>query len=402
MTGIIAPAESAQHPTGQPVTPRLNVETGFSRPSYSEDHAGKYSSNRITVIRLEHMNDTNRTILAFFQRGDILASSDIHERLQDNVSLVTVKRALTELYDLGYVEREGAGRSVRYRLSRRGILLKPLDTESYLDQPQEKRLMTKQFNHDVFSGDYIPVFDEAVLARLENATKDFRQKAANNQAVHSKELQRFMVEMSWKSGRIEGNTYTLLDTEKLLAYGIASTKNTQFETQMLLNQKAAFDVVWETKEQWESPRIAYIEKLHEYIIEQLGVERNLRETTVGITGTDYEPLGSKFQIREALELLLDYTQKAPNAYEHALMLTVGMSYIQPFADGNKRTARMTANAVLLANDVAPISYRSVDETAYKEALLIFYEQNSIAPFRELFVEQYIYSATHYNIAEPTQ
>lgn len=354
------------------------------------------------MIRLKHMNDTNKIVLFLFRRDEMLASSDIHERLQDSVSLVTVKRALTELYELGYLEREGAGRSVRYQLSRRGMLLKPFDVAMYLSKPQEKRLAVQQFNHDLFTGEYTPVFDEATLARLESATAEFQQKASNNQSVHSKELQRFMVEMSWKSGRIEGNTYTLLDTEKLLAYGIASTKNTQFETQMLLNQKAAFDFIWNTKERWETPGIAYIEKLHEYIVEQLGVKRNLRETMVGITGTDYEPLGSKFQIREALELLLKYAQKAPNVYERALMLTAGMSYIQPFADGNKRTARMTANAVLLAEGVAPISYRSVDETSYKEALLIFYEQNSIVPFSELFVEQYIYSATHYNIAEPTK
>lgn len=352
------------------------------------------------MIRLEHMNDTNITILQLFRGSKTLASSDVHQELSGGASLVTVKRALSELHAQGFLEREGAGRSVRYRISRRGVLLRPYDTAVYLQEPQENRMASTQFNHALFQGSYEPVMNDVAMQRLDAATKTYQEKARQNEAVHTRELQRFMVEMSWKSARIEGNTYTLLDTEKLLTYGIVSPKNTPFETQMLLNQKAAFDFVWETQDMWERPSILYIEKLHESIIDQLGVARNLRSTTVGITGTDYEPLGNGFQIREALEQLLRYIQQAANAYEKALLLTVGMSYIQPFADGNKRTARMTANALLLANGLAPISYRSVDETAYKEALLIFYEQNSVVPFRELFVEQYEYSATHYNIARP--
>lgn len=316
------------------------------------------------------------------------------------MSLVTVKRSLSELYRSGYLEREGGGRSTRYQLSLKGTFLRPYNIEQYLYPPQEKRLTTTIYNHDLFANDYVPVIGEETLATLENATETFRQKADNNRSVYMKELQRFIVEMSWKAARIEGNTYTLLDTEKLLTYGIASSRNTRFETQMLLNQKAAFDFIFETRDEWAEPHIAYIENLHSIITKELGVARNLRSTTVGITGTDYQPLENGFQIREALEQLLSYIKKAPNTYEKALLLTVGMSYIQPFADGNKRTARMTANALLLSQGFAPLSYRSADETSYKEALLIFYEQNSITPFRDIFAEQYIYSATHYNIAVP--
>lgn len=365
-----------------------------------EIYRSSLDDNRIIMIRLSYMNDTNREILEVFNRGEWLASSDVHDVLKSRMSLVTVKRALSELYEAGYVVREGGGRSTRYQLSKTGVFLRPYDIDRYLQVPQENRMASTQFHHELFDGEYVPVLDHKQLATLQAATDQFAQKAAHNQDVHAKELQRFMVEMSWKSARIEGNTYTLLDTEKLLTYGIASPKNTEFETQMLLNQKAAFDFIWQTQDEWARPKLAYIEKLHGYIIEQLGVAKNLRSSIIGITGTDYEPLPNGFQIREALELLLNYIEQAPNAYEKALLLTVGMSYIQPFADGNKRTARMTANALLLANSLAPISYRSVDETRYKEALLLFYEQNSIVPFRELFVEQYVYSATHYNIAGP--
>ena len=92
-----------------------------------------------------------------------------------------------------------------------------------------------------------------------------------------------------------------------------------------------------------------------------------------------------------------YIKRIENIYEKALFTILGISYIQPFSDGNKRTSRLIANAILLAHNYAPISYRSVNEQKYKEACLVFYEQNSVVPFRELFVEQYVYSATHYNL-----
>ena len=345
------------------------------------------------------MNDTIIKIWHLFQPEVSLASSDVHERVKEDMSLITVKRALAELYDGGYLARAGAGRSVRYVLTKRGLLLRPYDMSAYLAVSQEKRGAMTSFNHPVFQLPYEPVLSNENLITLQQATDEFHAKAAHNEPVRDKELQRFIIDMSWKSAKIEGNTYSLLDTEKLLSYGIVSAKNTPFETQMLLNQKAAFDFAWETREMWKRPSISYVEKLHEHIVDGLGVAKNLRSTAVGITGTDYLPLGNGFQIREALEALLGYVMQAPNSYEQTLMLTLGMSYVQPFADGNKRTARMAANALLLAQGLVPISYRSVDETAYKEATLIFYEQNSVVPFRELFVEQYVYAATHYNIAQ---
>lgn len=345
------------------------------------------------------MNDTNITILSAFRRDESLSSSEIHSHLGDTLALVTIKRSLSDLVEQGFLARTGAGRSVRYNLTRYGMFNRPVNIDRYLATPQEDRITSKQFNYQLFADDYTSVINDELLAKLDQATKTFHSQATDDDSIHKRELQRFTVEMSWKSAQIEGNTYTLLDTEKLLTYGIASTKNTEFETQMLLNQKVAFDFIWQTRQEWFDPQIAYIEKLHSYIIKNLGVKNNLRNSLVGITGTDYQPLANSFQIREALESLLTYVKQAPNTYEKVLLLTVGMSYIQPFNDGNKRTARMTANALLLAGGFAPISYRSVDETAYKEAMLVFYEQNSIAPFRELFSEQYVYSALNYNVAE---
>jgi Fic family protein len=135
------------------------------------------------------------------------------------------------------------------------------------------------------------------------------------------------------------------------------------------------------------------------VVEKLGVTQNLRKTIVGITGTNYRPLESEFQIRDALGLLFDNIASANNVYERALWSVLGLSYIQPFVDGNKRTSRLLSNAILLAENYAPISYRSVNERAYKEACLVFYEQNSIEPFKKLFIDQYVFAANNYNTAE---
>ncbi|QQS68930.1 Fic family protein [Candidatus Saccharibacteria bacterium] len=350
------------------------------------------------MIRLLSMNDTNNIVLSYFEKGKSYSSSEIHARSGRKTSLVTIKRSLSNLLAAGYLARIGAGRSIRYTLERKGLLLRTFDVDTYLGKPQQDRIMQTGYNHHLFELPPVTMVGEQENEQLDSATESYRNKANENSDVRKRELERFVVEMSWKSARIEGNTYTLLDTEQLLLYGIKSPKNTEFEVQMLLGQKAAFTFVYENLELWHEPSVSAIEKIQELAVSELGVARNLRQTVVGITGTEYVPLGNAFQIREALEQLLVYVNAIDSVYEKALMVVLGMSYIQPFADGNKRTARLLANGVLLANGYAPISYRAVDETAYKEATLIFYEQNSIVPFKQLFIDQYIYSATHYNIA----
>ena len=84
-----------------------------------------------------------------------------------------------------------------------------------------------------------------------------------------------------------------------------------------------------------------------------------------------------------------------NVYSKALTALVGLSYIQPFEDGNKRTARLVCNAILLVSNYAPLSYRSVDENYYRESILVFYEKNSLLSMKDIFTEQYIFSTQNY-------
>lgn len=348
------------------------------------------------------MDDTNTptNILSVFSKNQSLSSSEAASMSPSKQSLVTVKRQLSALTKAGYLEQSGAGRSVRYALTKKGWLLRPFDVKKYLEVAPDDRIQTTNFQFDVLDPPYIELFTESELARLEDATMSYRRNATTSDAVaNKKELMRFIVEFSWKTSQIEGNTYDLISTERLLLYGEKSPTNTQFETQMILNQKEALEFVLGNIELWEKPQLSSLEKLHELVGKNLGITRNLRKTMVGITGTNYRPLENEFQIRDALELLFKNIAGANNIYEKALMSVLGLSYIQPFIDGNKRTSRLLANAMLLAGNYAPISYRSVDDRAYKEACLVFYEQNSIEPFKQLFIDQYIFAAKNYNIAK---
>ena len=353
------------------------------------------------VIRLTHMIDTKNIsgIITVFNKGVALSSSEVAALTSNKQSLVTVKRQLGTLTRSGYLEQSGAGRSVKYTLTKKGWLLQPIDMERYLKQAPDVRLKNAHFQFDVVGPPYVELFTADELAQLEEATKAYHANAASRDAAAGKkELMRFIVEFSWKTSQIEGNTYDLISTERLLLYGEKSPANTEFEAQMILNQKEALEFILDNEELWEKPKISSLEMLHSLVGKKLDITRNLRKTMVGITGTNYRPLESEFQIRDALELLFGTIANANNVYEKALWSVLGLSYIQPFVDGNKRTSRLLANAILLAKNYSPISYRSVDDRAYKEACLVFYEQNSIDPFKKLFIEQYVFAATNYNIA----
>ena len=121
-------------------------------------------------------------------------------------------------------------------------------------------------------------------------------------ALHQKELERFVIELSWKSSKIEGNTYTLLDTERLIREGIPAADRSRDETTMILNHKKAFDFALAHKDMYRGDLThASIEHIHRLLVEDLRIEIGLRRAPVGITGTVYRPLENQFQIREAME-----------------------------------------------------------------------------------------------------
>ncbi len=164
---------------------------------------------------------------------------------------------------------------------------------------------------------------------------------------------------------------------------------------MILNHKKALDYIRDKKSDFKKLSPGKIENIHRLIINDLGVKKGLRDKPVGIIGTDYKPLDAKYQIKEAVEKLIKAINTIDDPFARALIIILMVSYIQPFEDGNKRTARILADAILLAGDICPISYRSIDEVEYKKATILFYEQNSAHYFKKLFIEQYKFAINNY-------
>ncbi len=338
-------------------------------------------------------------ILEIIRQEKEISSSGIFNILKkkERSSLVTIKRDLSNLLKLGYLEKTGKGRSIIYKLSVQGEILSPIDAKTYCAIDPDKRSGSKSYNFELFSKIDFNLFSKEEEIELDNATKEYRIRIKNSpKGIHKKELERFIIELSWKSSKIEGNTYTLLDTERLIREGIPAKGHSKNESIMILNHKKAFEFILEREGDFsKNIQNPLVEEIHKKIVSGLNVNFGIRKSPVGITGTVYKPLDNQYQIHEALEELNKLVNHTNNPYTKALLIILGMSYIQPFEDGNKRTARLLANAILLAHKCAPLSYRSVDEVNYREAILVFYETYSIMPMKKIFIEQYIFSTNTY-------
>ncbi len=242
------------------------------------------------------------------------------------------------------------------------------------------------------------IFSEKEIALFEAATVEYLKRSEDlPSTLAKKELERLIIELSWKSSRIEGNTYTLLDTEKLILNNETAVGHEPAEAKMILNHKDAFTFVREHASEFDTVTRANLEKLHSIITGGLGVGAGLRSRPVGVVGSVYHPLDNIHQIREGVDHISAMVSRMASPYAKAMLALLGISYLQPFEDGNKRTARLAANAILLRYGRAPLSYRSVDENEYREAMLVFYELNSIVPFKRIFLAQYDFAARNYAV-----
>ncbi|HEX2900345.1 MAG TPA: Fic family protein, partial [Bacteroidia bacterium] len=215
------------------------------------------------------------------------------------------------------------------------------------------------------------------------------------ESEYMKEMERLAIDLSWKSSQIEGNTYSLLETERLLREKLTATGKTKDEATMLLNHKEALDFILENPDYLNPLRVSAIEDIHRLLTKELGVDKNVRRRRVGITGTNYQPLDNEFQIKEALQDTCALINAKTSVFEKALLALVLLSYIQPFMDGNKRTARIVSNAILIQYHHCPISFRTIDSVEYKKAMLLFYEQNNISAFKQIFIGQFEFAVNTY-------
>lgn len=347
------------------------------------------------------LSQKQQKIIAILLEKKTMRSSDIYSemvKLEEKISLVTIKRTLSKMASEGILISAGLGRSTSYTISVIGRIRAEIDAKKYCSIDPDKRYGLTRYNFGLFAALPLDILTKNESKILSDATTEYKKRSKDlPPTIQKKELERLIIELSWKSSKIEGNTYTLLDTEKLILENKEAAGHDKKETQMILNHKDAFYFVRENSAQFKTITQKNLEQLHAILVKDLSVGLGLRKKPVGVVGSAYRPLDNIYQISEAVEVLGKAISRMSSPFAKALIAILGISYIQPFEDGNKRTARIAANAVLLAHGLAPLSYRSVEENDYREAMLVFYELNSIVPFKKIFINQYTFAAQNYAI-----
>lgn len=209
---------------------------------------------------------------------------------------------------------------------------------------------------------------------------------------------RLLIDLSWNSSRLEGNTYSLLDTERLLERGETAEGKDAFEAQMILNHKAAIEFLVEQATEIDFNRYTIL-NLHAMLADNLLGDPQacgrLRTIPVGIAQTVYHPLAMPQLIDECFQKMLETAVTIADPFEQAFFVMVHLPYLQPFEDVNKRVSRLAANIPLIRHNLCPLSFVDVPERAYIDGVMGVYELNEIALLRDVFVWAYERSCARY-------
>jgi len=283
------------------------------------------------------------------------------------------------------------------------------DILSYINQPLEAR---KPVGYQLdFLDSYQPnktwYLSESLRRQLHNMGKptDSQEPAGTYSPAI---LNRLLIDLSWASSHLEGNTYSRLDTRELIEHGRSAQGKAAIETQMILNHKSAIELLVENIDAAEFNRYTLM-NLHSALSENLlpnpADEGRIRQHAVDIGNSVYRPLSVPAQIEYALKLVLNKASQIGDAFEQSFFMMVHLPYLQPFADINKRTSRLAANLPLFRANLCPLTFLDVPEQAYSRATLGVYEMARVELLRDLYVWAYERSTQEYlaikqDLAEP--
>lgn len=218
--------------------------------------------------------------------------------------------------------------------------------------------------------------------------------------THARQIfSRLLIDLSWNSSRLEGNTYSLLETERLLELGESAAGKDAFEAQMILNHKAAIELLVEQADDVGFNRYTIL-NLHGLLSDNLLADPRacgrLRAIPVAIAGTSYHPLEVPQLIEECFDQILDTATAIADPFEQAFFIMVHLPYLQPFEDVNKRVSRLAINIPLIRQNLCPVSFVDVPERAYIDGTLGVYELNRTELLRDVFVWAYQRSSARYS------
>ncbi len=347
---------------------------------------------------IKTLNEKDKIVLEFVKLNSNLTSLEIFSNFSETISYATVKRILQKLILQNLISIDKKGKSTTYKLSEIYEINYEINLDEYFKKEIDERNINSNFNFELFEKKLLlnDVFSKNEFEFLDKLQQNYLTNISSlSKNEYDKELERLAIDLSWKSSQIEGNTYSLLETERLLKDKETASGKTKDEAVMLLNHKETLDFIIENPDFINPISISKIENIHSFLTKELDIDRNIRRRRVGISGTNYKPLDNEYEIREALEKMCLLINETSNVFQKALLVLVLISYIQPFADGNKRTARIVSNAILIQNNFCPISFRTVDSIDYKKAMLIFYELNNISAFKKIFINQFEFAVNTY-------
>ena len=293
-----------------------------------------------------------------------------------------------EAYEEGQIPLSPEGLSIRQTIRRPPHLRMPVGYKrSFLDAYQPNETF------------YLPLDVRRHLAEIGRSDGE---RPAGTYARQI--LNRLLIDLSWNSSRLEGNTYSLLEAERLLEMGEVATGKNAREAQMILNHKAAIELLVDQADEVGFNRYTVL-NLHTLLADNLLPDPRscgrLRSIPVGIRGTVFHPLGTPQLIEECFQIILDTANVISDPFEQAFFATVHLPYLQPFEDVNKRVSRLAANIPLIRGNFSPLSYVDVPERAYIDGILGVYELNRVELLRDVFVWAYERSCARYSAVRQT-
>lgn len=342
------------------------------------------------------LNSRQRQILKLLKEKGHLSRLEVSRLLvfPKTSSKITLIRDLKQLVKSGFVTASGKGRATRYGLVKINPLLEYIDMDHYFETDPDRREIKSDFNHHVYSR-LSNLYSQQEIDLWEKSSRAFKLAGENlDPSIYQRELERFVIELSWKSSQIEGNTYSLIETETLIKQNLRARGHPEEEAIMILNHKDAFETILDKRPAFKKLDFSDVVQLHNVLTKGL-VTSGIRSQQVRITGTSYRPLSDKHELENTLRQLIKHVNGIKYPPEKALILAAMIAYLQPFADGNKRTSRMLSNAVLIAYDYLPLSYRNVDVNEYRSAMIIFYETNNLYNFKRIFISQLEFAMKNY-------
>lgn len=338
------------------------------------------------------------------------SAAQIAEALVNPGARRTLQYRLRALVDAGRLQLTGDGRAARYHLVGEAVPqaeaadIVPLSPEgqallAYVRQPVAMR---QPVGYDrAFLDSYRP--NETYYLTQEHrdhlATAGKPQIEAAAAGTYAKQiLNRLLIDLAWNSSRLEGNTYSLLDTRRLLDFGEAAEGRGHLEAQMILNHKDAIEFLVANADDIGFNRYTIL-NLHALLANNLLADPaavgRLRHIIVGIDGSTFHPLEVPGLIEECFDQLLATAAAINDPFEQAFFVMVQLPYLQPFDDVNKRVSRLAANMPMIRANLAPLSFTDVPGDLYTRATLGVYERNDVALLRDVFLWAYERSAARY-------